>query len=175
MDNLFSPWRSKYIASFADEAKSGHKAGLAPTLCVLCAAFESSDDEETLILHRGREAFVIMNRYPYNSGHLMIIPTRHTADFQSLTREEELECLDLIKASERAIMELSKPQGFNIGMNLGRAAGAGIDDHLHWHIVPRWNGDTNFMPVLADVKVVSEDMHAQWHKLREWFSHMISE
>jgi ATP adenylyltransferase len=164
MENLFSPWRSKYIASFADEAKSGHT-----TKCVLCAALASTDDEESLVLHRGREAFVIMNRYPYNSGHLMIVPMRHTADFQSLTRTEELACLDLIKVSARALAELSKPQGFNIGMNLGRAAGAGIDDHLHWHIVPRWNGDTNFMPVLADVKIVSEDMRAQWRRLKDFF------
>ncbi|MDP4198145.1 MAG: HIT domain-containing protein [Bacteroidota bacterium] len=162
MEQLFSPWRSQYIASFANESNDDG--------CVLCAAYESRNDEESLILHRGSDAFVIMNRYPYNSGHLMIVPVRHTSDFQALTRAEELECLDLIKVSEQALAELSKPQGFNIGMNLGRVAGAGIDDHLHWHIVPRWNGDTNFFPVLADVKVVSEDMHAQWRRLRDLFS-----
>ena len=111
-----------------------------------------------------------MNRFPYNSGHLMIVPKRHTADFQSLTEQEGAECFALLKRSERALIELSKPQAFNLGMNLGRVAGAGIDDHLHWHIVPRWNGDTNFLPVLAEVKVVSEEMQMQWRRLRELFA-----
>src|ERR1019366_2321049 len=124
---------------------------------------------ESLVVYRGKEAFVLMNRFPYNSGHLMILPTRHTADFQSLTPAETSETMELLRASERALRELSYPQGFNIGMNLGRAAGAGIDAHLHWHIVPRWNGDTNFMPILADVKVVSEDMAEQRKRLREIF------
>lgn len=132
-----------------------------------------TDDEESLVLHRSPEAFVIMNRYPYNSGHLMVVPVRHTADFQGLTQVEELACLKLLKYSERALRELSRPHAFNIGMNLGREAGAGIDSHLHWHIVPRWNGDTNFMPVLAEVKVVSEEMHAQWKKLRGIFERLL--
>jgi ATP adenylyltransferase len=104
----------------------------------------------------------------------MIIPARHTADFSSLTRAETSEMMGLLAASERALGELSHPQGFNIGMNLGRVSGAGIDTHLHWHIVPRWNGDTNFMPILADVKIVSEDMAEQWKRLREIFPSMIA-
>jgi ATP adenylyltransferase len=100
----------------------------------------------------------------------MIVPKRHTSDFQSLTPAEGAECFDLLKRAELALIHLSKPQAFNLGMNLGRVAGAGIDDHLHWHIVPRWNGDTNFLPVLAEVKVVSEEMHAQWRRLRELFA-----
>ncbi len=161
MEKLFSPWRSKYISSFSNEPKSSG--------CVLCEAYESKDDEASLVVYRGTNAFVLMNRFPYNSGHLMILPIRHTSDFQSLTEGEMSETLELLRASERALAKLSRPQGFNIGMNIGRVSGAGIDDHLHWHIVPRWNGDTNFMPTLAEVKVVSEDMDEQWKKLRELF------
>jgi ATP adenylyltransferase len=158
MEQLFSPWRSHYISSFSGEKAEG---------CVFCNAREGSDDEESLLVYRGKGCFILMNRYPYNSGHLMVIPNRHTADFQSLTEVELRECMQLLQASQLALGELSKPHAFNIGMNLGRAAGAGIDDHLHWHIVPRWNGDTNFLPVLADVKVVSEDMSEQWRRLHE--------
>ena len=162
MEKLFSPWRSKYISSFADkEMRDG---------CVFCDAYSGSDDENSLVVYRGMESFVLMNRFPYNSGHLMVIPARHTSDFQSLSKSEIMETMELLSASERALKELSSPQGFNIGMNLGRVAGAGIDGHLHWHIVPRWNGDTNFMPVLADVKIVSEDMPEQCRRLREIFA-----
>ena len=161
MERLFSPWRSQYIASFAKEdGNSG---------CVFCDAYKADDDAKSLIVYRGREAFVIMNRFPYNSGHLMILPVRHTSEFQSITETEHREMTELLAASQRALNELSHPQAFNIGMNLGRIAGAGIEDHLHWHIVPRWNGDTNFMPVLSDVKVVSEAMEEQWGRLREIF------
>jgi ATP adenylyltransferase len=159
MEKLFSPWRSHYISSFSTEKKD--------VGCVFCNALAESNEEESLLVYRGATCFILMNRFPYNSGHLMVIPKRHTADFQSLTDDELLESAKLLQASQLALIELSKPQGFNIGMNLGRAAGAGIDDHLHWHIVPRWKGDTNFLPILADVKVVSEDMAAQWQRLHE--------
>ncbi|SRR5579884_2990115 len=161
MEQLFSPWRSQYISSFATEEKGSD--------CVFCSALASGDDEASLIVCRGCEAFVLMNRFPYNSGHLMVLPKRHTADFLSLTSAEHQEMMSLLGAAQRALQELSKPQAFNLGMNLGRVAGAGIDAHLHWHIVPRWNGDTNFLPILADVKVVSEDMAEQWKRLRELF------
>ena len=166
MEKLFSPWRSKYISSFSSEPK--------PSGCVLCEAYDSKDDEASLVVYRGRHAFVLMNRFPYNSGHLMILPIRHTSDFQSLTDGEMSETLELLRASERALAELSRPQGFNIGMNIGRVSGAGIDDHLHWHIVPRWNGDTNFMPTLAEIKVVSENMQEQWKRLSEIFPRVVS-
>ncbi len=165
MQKLFSPWRSKYISSFAEKEKEDQ--------CVLCDAYVSVNDEESLVVYRGNEAFVLMNKFPYNSGHLMIIPARHTADFSSLTKSEMMETMDLLAASERALRELLHPHGFNIGMNVGRVSGAGIDAHLHWHIVPRWNGDTNFMPVLADVKVVSDDMAEQSKRLREIFPSMV--
>ncbi|HEY3876946.1 MAG TPA: HIT domain-containing protein [Candidatus Kapabacteria bacterium] len=160
MQQLFSPWRSQYISSFKEKKEDG---------CVFCDAWNSGDDEKNLLVYRGHEAYVLMNRYPYNSGHLMIIPVRHTADFSSLTESESLEMMSLVSMSERVLQRLLGPHGFNIGMNLGRAAGAGIDAHLHWHIVPRWNGDTNFMPILADVKIVSEEMAQQWNQLRETF------
>ena len=168
MEKLYSPWRSQYIASFSDDAPS--------TGCVFCAAVAAAgeeareqQDERSQLVYRGKTAFVLMNRYPYNSGHLMILPNRHTADLQSLTAEESLELQQLLTLAHRALTELLHPHGFNLGMNLGREAGAGIDTHLHWHIVPRWNGDTNFMPVLADIKMVSDDMHTQWTRLHAWF------
>lgn len=166
MEQMHSPWRSHYIGSFKEE-KQGE-----PT-CVFCAALHGSDDEETMLVYRGATAFVLMNRFPYNSGHLMVIPNRHSNDFQSLSKEESLECVELLQASQRALTQLIKPHAFNIGMNLGRIAGAGIDDHFHWHIVPRWNGDTNFLPVLADVKVVSEDMRQQWKELHKIFPSLL--
>jgi ATP adenylyltransferase len=167
MDQLFSPWRSQYIQSFKSED--------AEKRCVFCDALASEDDERTLIVHRGALAFIVMNLYPYNSGHLMVIPNRHTADFQSLSSEELIECQKLLQAGQRALDATIKPHAYNLGMNLGRIAGAGIDDHLHWHIVPRWNGDTNFMPVLADVKLVSEDMRKLWAKLHNAMPSILSE
>ena len=166
MEKLFSPWRSHYIQSFKGEK---------PTGCVFCSALErTEDDEETLLVYRGKESFVLMNRFPYNSGHLMVIPNRHSSDFQSLSASESLECVELLQASQRALQQLIKPHAFNLGMNLGRTAGAGIDDHFHWHIVPRWDGDTNFLPVLSDVKLVSEDMQRLWRELHDLFPSLIS-
>ena len=162
MENLFSPWRSQYIQSFKDESEEGKR-------CVFCKALENNEDRASLIVFRGHTAFVLMNLYPYNSGHLLIVPNRHTSDFQSLSAEETMECQQLLQASERALAGLIKPHGYNLGMNLGRSAGAGIEDHLHWHIVPRWNGDTNFLPILADTKLVSEDMALLWERLHTSF------
>jgi ATP adenylyltransferase len=159
MDRIFSPWRSKYIESFkSKEPKSG---------CIFCDALTANEDEDRLVVQRSHHAYIIMNLYPYNSGHLLIVPNRHTADYPSLTTEELADCQSLLQRSQTALTELCSPHGFNIGMNLGRAAGAGIEEHLHWHIVPRWNGDTNFMPTVADIKLVSEDMHTQWKRLRD--------
>lgn len=164
MKNLFSPWRSHYIQSFKGDKPEG---------CVFCSAREGNNDDDTMLVYRGEWAFVLMNRFPYNSGHLMVIPNRHTADFQAFSTEESQECIKLLQVSQLALKELSRPHAFNIGMNLGRTAGAGIDDHLHWHIVPRWDGDTNFMPVLSDIKLVSEDMPRQWKELSELFPRLI--
>src|SRR5688572_12867081 len=165
MEQMHSPWRSQYIQGFKSEPKEKQ--------CVFCQALGQEDDSESLVVYRGTRAFVLMNRYPYNSGHLMIIPKRHSADFLSLDEEESLECMRLLQAGHRALTEVVKPHAYNIGMNLGRTAGAGIDDHFHWHIVPRWDGDTNFMGVLADVKVISEDMARQRGELAACFTRLV--
>ena len=163
MERLHSPWRSKYIESFKGNAPKEDR-------CIFCAALENHNDKERLVVHRGKLAFIIMNLYPYNSGHMMIVPNRHTADFRSLTPDELAECSLLLQRAQSALDDMSHPHGYNIGMNLGKAGGAGIEEHLHWHIVPRWNGDTNFMPTIADIKIVSGDMERQWEKLRTFFS-----
>jgi ATP adenylyltransferase len=160
MDRLYSPWRAKYIASFGDKGKEEDP-------CVFCDALGHGDDDEALILLRGKACFVIMNRYPYNSGHLMVLPYRHAAALNELTDEERLDIVRNLEYSMEIIAQAMKPDGFNIGSNLGRVAGAGVVDHIHFHVVPRWNGDTNFMPVLADTKVISEDLNETLLKLRK--------
>jgi ATP adenylyltransferase len=166
MERLFSPWRSRYIESFKTPSESKDE-------CIFCSALSVSEDKERLVIYRSTHAFVIMNLYPYNSGHMMIVPNRHTSDFSSLTLEEHADCMNLLQTAQTALRELVHPHGFNLGMNLGRAGGAGIEDHLHWHIVPRWNGDTNFMPIIADVKLVSEDMEKQWESLSAIFRKLL--
>lgn len=159
MDRLHSPWRSKYIETFAHSNEPKGE-------CVFCKAHQDGTDDDHLIVTRGKFCFVIMNLFPYNSGHLMIVPYRHTADFADLDDQEGLEIFGLLKSMMNALRQVSHPDGFNIGSNIGRTAGAGIDQHVHVHIVPRWNGDTNFMPVLADTKMISEDMKTTLLNLR---------
>ena len=122
--------------------------------CVLCRLRDGEDSER--VLARTELAFVVLNKYPYNPGHLMVIPSRHVGDIEELTDDESLELQRLLQRSMRALREESEPHGFNLGMNLGRIAGAGIPDHLHWHVVPRWSGDTNFMPVVGQTRVLPE-------------------
>ncbi len=141
---LWAPWRLEYIQQA--DALDG---------CVFCLA-ATGDDEEMLVVHRGVAAFVLLNKFPYASGHLLVAPYRHTGDFASLSDEEALELHRLAAQGMAALAETFAPQGYNAGWNLGRIAGAGIVDHIHLHVVPRWAGDTNFMPVLADVKVLPE-------------------
>jgi ATP adenylyltransferase len=143
METIFAPWRMDYI--------KGEK----PDGCVFCKCSVNGGD---YILLEGKTTFVIMNRYPYISGHLMIIPYRHTGKIEELTQEERTEIFNLMETSVKALREAMNPDGFNIGVNLGKAAGAGIADHFHVHIVPRWEGDTNFMSVTANVRVIPEDM-----------------
>lgn len=154
---LWAPWRMKYIQAAA--------CGEEPE-CFLCENQKMKDDQDNLILRRGQYCFVIMNLYPYNNGHLMVAPFRHTKDFLSLTAGETSEGSELLKLSMRALHETMHPHGFNIGLNLGRVAGAGVEEHIHWHIVPRWDGDTNFMPVIAGTKVVSESLHEGYRRLK---------
>jgi ATP adenylyltransferase len=144
VERLWAPWRLEYMQS-ADEQDG----------CVFCRAAEASD-EDGLIVHRGERAFALLNKFPYASGHLMVAPSRHVGDFGELESAEALEIHRLTSAALRALAAVYEPQGYNLGWNLGRIAGAGVVDHVHQHVVPRWAGDTNFMPVLADVKVLPE-------------------
>jgi ATP adenylyltransferase len=143
---LWAPWRLEYIRQ-ADELDG----------CVFCLA-AAGDDEEMLVVHRGEAAFVLLNKFPYASGHLMVAPYRHAGEFAGLTDAEALEAHRLAADGMTALAATFAPEGYNAGWNLGRIAGAGIVDHVHLHLVPRWSGDTNFMPVLADVKVLPEHL-----------------
>lgn len=155
MDYIWAPWRVTYI----EQPK--------PEGCILCEKPKASEDEANLILFRGDHNFVMLNLYPYNPGHLMVAPYRHLSHPSLLTDAESAEHFKLITRCTEWLAEGMKPHGFNVGMNLGRVAGAGIDDHIHSHVVPRWTGDSNFMPVVADTKVVSEALTATWRKLKE--------
>lgn len=160
MEKLWSPWRSNYIDSF--KSRTGDEE------CVFCNA-ESADieAEDSLIVFKGKLCYVMLNLYPYNNGHLMIIPYRHLSDYNSLSTEEKNEIMELQGLMINALTEVMSPQGFNLGTNIGKAAGAGIDQHLHFHVLPRWMGDTNFMPALGEVKVISQDLLATKRNLRE--------
>jgi ATP adenylyltransferase len=163
MKRLFSPWRSVYIQTFQGCKKSKG--------CLFCGIAKERADKKNLILWRGKECFIVMNRYPYNNGHLMIVPYMHTSSMGKLTDKTNLEVMKAVARCMQALKKTSKPDGFNFGANLGKEAGAGIEKHVHFHLVPRWNGDTNFFPVLADVKVVSEDIQRNWFKLSSFFKH----
>jgi ATP adenylyltransferase len=161
MKRLFSPWRSQYIQTFSDKKHSRK--------CLFCGMVKQTADAENLIITRGTFCFAVMNKYPYNSGHLMVVPYRHTSQFAKLTGKEHQEIMSLTAKCIAALEHISKPQGFNFGANLGKVAGAGIDKHIHFHIVPRWNGDTNFMPVVAETKMISEDIRRTWKLLTSEF------
>jgi ATP adenylyltransferase len=143
-----------------------------PKGCIFCdfPAAPPSDDRKNLIVHRAAHAFTILNRYPYNSGHVMVVPRRHTADPSALPPEEWADLQEELRLAARVLGAVYRPEGINVGMNLGRAAGAGIVDHLHWHLVPRWIGDTNFMPVLADVRVMVDHLDSTWAKVEAGFA-----
>ncbi len=155
MERLWSPWRHGYVTSSSDAAG-----------CVFCDA-QREEEGRALILDEGPTCFVILNLYPYNSGHLMIVPHRHVGTLAALETPELTEMAQWTRRAEIALTEAYQPQGINVGMNLGRPAGAGVLDHLHVHLVPRWTGDTNFMPVLADVKVLPEHLLETRRKLAE--------
>lgn len=138
--------------------------------CIFCEAHQNPDDDEKkFVLHRAERNFVILNLYPYISGHLMIAPFAHLGEFDSAPKETTDEMMDLAKRCQSALREVYQPQGFNLGMNLGRAAGAGIADHIHLHVLPRWSGDTNFMSTIAETRVLSEDLPTTYRKLRAKF------
>lgn len=154
MEYLWAPWRMAYID--APKKVEG---------CVFCGKLAEADDREQLILYRGEHCFIIMNLFPYNNGHLMVAPYRHTADLVGLSAAEQEEMMRLTRHCVRLLTEAFQPEGFNLGMNLGRTAGAGVADHLHMHIVPRWNGDTNFMAVTGETKVLPDALFSSYDKL----------
>ncbi len=158
MERLHSPWRSKYIATFKDEKPRAGES-------LFTRIFREKKDKKNLVVVRKKHCFVMMNLYPYNSGHLMIVPNKQTAEMNNLSKEELNEIMQTSSEMIELLKKILNPHGFNFGANLGRVAGAGIDDHIHFHIVPRWNGDTNFMPVIGDVKVVSEEIKTTYRKL----------
>lgn len=144
MERLWTPWRMEYILS--DKADG----------CIFCQMIEAGDDRACHILHRGQRAFAVLNRYPYNNGHLMVVPYEHVASLEDLDEETLSELMQLVNKGMAALRKTTNPHGFNIGVNLGKAAGAGVDDHVHIHVVPRWEGDTNFMTILAGTRMVPE-------------------
>lgn len=154
---LWAPWRMEYIAG-------PKEAG-----CFLCAAAAAGDDAACRVVRRRGPVFALLNRYPYNNGHLLVSPLRHVAGLEELNAEERLALVDLAAETIRALRECLRAEGFNLGANLGRSAGAGLDSHLHLHIVPRWGGDTNFMPVVGGVKVIPRTLDEQWAQLTETF------
>ena len=153
MRRIWAPWRIEYIRSEK------------PQECIFCQKMREDRDAENYILFRGSASFVLLNLYPYNPGHIMVAPYRHVCDLQDLTEDELLEHFDLVRKSTRALREEYKPQGFNIGLNLGRVAGAGIEEHVHTHVIPQWNGDTNFVTVMSDVRVIPHALDATYAEL----------
>jgi ATP adenylyltransferase len=155
MERLWAPWRIRYILGEKD-------AG-----CFLCRKPQEADDAKNLILIRDRTCFALLNTFPYNAGHLMVAPYKHTAELEDLAEQELTELMLLTRRCKQVLQKTLKPDGFNVGFNLGRAAGAGVEDHLHLHVVPRWNGDTNFMPVLGETRVVPQALEELYVELRK--------
>ncbi len=156
MDRLWSPWRSEYISS-----------GVEPEGCIFCNLKETpQDDESNFVLHRASENLIVLNKYPYISGHLLVVPYEHVGDLDALPKKTSDELMDLTKRCQTALRDAYKPTGINVGMNIGRSAGAGVVDHVHVHVLPRWVGDTNFMTSVANTRVLPEDLETTYNKLR---------
>ncbi len=161
MKRLWSPWRSAYIYSTVEKKPSQAEEG-----SLFTRLYRQQNDEENLILWRGKRVFVMMNLYPYNSGHVMIIPIREVAEYDALTPEEQAELASTLARVIRWLKKALKPEGFNVGMNIGEVSGAGIPEHVHIHVVPRWAGDTNFMPTTCETKVISEALKDTYYRIR---------
>ncbi len=157
LKQVWAPWRIEYIEG---EKEKG---------CIFCNRLSQEKDRENLILFRGKRAFIIMNRFPYNSGHLMVAPNEHIGALEELPLEVVTEMMELVQKSMKVLKKVMNPHGFNIGVNQGKAAGAGVEDHVHIHIVPRWVGDTNFMTTLSEVRVIPEHLLSTYDKLKEHF------
>lgn len=160
MERLWSPWRLAYVTGTSDAYQ-----------CIFCDALARGEGE-SLVVARGQHSFVILNLYPYNSGHLMVVPNRHVGSLAGLSAEEAAEVMRLTQASETVLTEVYQPQGINVGINLGRPAGAGVVDHVHVHLVPRWTGDTNFMSVVGNVRVLPEEVHQSAERIRPAFARL---
>jgi len=160
MKRLWAPWRIEYIKGPKDNG------------CFLCKYSQENKDDSNLVLYRGKSALVVMNYYPYNNGHLLIAPYQHTSEISELNDDTKLEMMDLIAHCQKALTKMLNAQGFNIGINYGEVAGAGLKEHLHIHVVPRWNGDTNFMPVSGHTKVISQGLQETWKTLRNYFENL---
>lgn len=158
METMFTPWRYEYV-SHVDEQEG----------CIFCDKVREDSDRKNLIVHRGENCFAILNLYPYASGHMMIAPYEHTGTIEDLDSETLAEMMDFCKRAMKALREAYSPEGFNVGINIARVAGAGIYEHVHMHVVPRWAGDANFMPVCAGVKVLPLDLDTVWQKMKELF------
>ncbi|OQX88927.1 MAG: HIT family hydrolase [candidate division Zixibacteria bacterium 4484_93] len=161
MEVIFAPWRMEYITR--GDLEEG---------CLFCRVLSEENDRENLLLFRGGLVSVVMNRYPYANGHLMVFPNRHTGNIEEMTSKEASDLFRFVSHCVKILKKVVSPSGFNIGMNIGRSAGAGVVDHLHIHIVPRWDGDTNFMPVVSSTKIISEALEATYDKLLPQFKRL---
>jgi ATP adenylyltransferase len=169
-ERIWAPWRLSYIIGDAPSPEPTPQASLLPggaAECFLCQAVAAGDDRQRLIVAGKGPSIALLNRYPYNNGHLLVAPQRHVAQLDQLKACEQLDVLETIARMIRLLDKVLKPEGYNVGLNLGRVAGAGLPGHLHWHIVPRWPGDTNFMPVLAGVRVIPQSLDALWQALSQ--------
>jgi ATP adenylyltransferase len=160
MRNLFAPWRMAYIGGTQEPG------------CLFCRVWEAAPaaDRQSLVVHRDTQALAMMNKFPYNNGHLMVAPRAHEGSLAGLDDQQLLSLMQLVRRSLAVLEGVMHPEGFNVGVNVGHVAGAGIPDHVHVHVVPRWNGDTNFMPVLGEIKVINEHLDSTWEKLAEAFA-----
>jgi ATP adenylyltransferase len=159
MDQLWAPWRAAYVTA--------PKPAVQDDACFICQALARKEDRENLLLLRAGAVAVMLNRFPYNNGHLLVAPTSHKARLDELSGEETLELQQMLQKMVQTLERTMHPEGFNIGLNLGKVAGAGLPGHLHWHIVPRWSGDTNFMPVLSDTSVIVQSLEALYDLLHK--------
>jgi ATP adenylyltransferase len=165
MKRLFSPWRSSYASSVQGTKDPNAK----PHDCAFCCQLAENKDLKNHILIRYEHCYVVLNKYPYNAGHVLIIPFEHASQLSALPASARVEIMEAVNTSVLAVQTILGAQGVNVGLNLGRAAGAGIPAHLHWHVLPRWEGDTNFLPTLAQVKTISFDLQDMYNKLQPFF------
>jgi ATP adenylyltransferase len=169
-EQIWAPWRLGYILGEKDAPRCDPAAEPAPgaaATCFLCQCDAQADDRQRAVVRRSACCLTLLNRYPYNNGHLLVAPRSHVGRLEHLTAAEQLELTQTIAEMVLLLEKVLQPHGFNIGLNLGRVAGAGLPDHLHWHIVPRWSGDTNFMPVVAGIRVIPQSLDALWEALTQ--------